>query len=227
MKISNQILRIRYFLVVIVSLLADFSLLGKSVVSFDMSNKISIERDLEKNSENPNKPGHYCAVLEIELHDENVSFMGECIESKPYYIKKRGVYRLLIDPEKITSYPTITLSHPNALENQILQLVDDEGNKLRAKARYSLQLNWKNIDVCDNCGKCPCACCEKCHSYPCKCKKIKKKKKKKKVESEKEEEKDEKEMKWYEVVFYTIADVARKIYGAISKAIAFLLSLIF
>lgn len=204
MKIGSQILKVRYFLVVIVSLLVHVSLFGKTAVTFDMSKKISHEKDFVKNCENSDKPGKYCAVLDIELKYENVSFSGESIVSKSKYDNKRG-YRLLIDPEKIASYPTITLSHPNALEPQTIQLVDDEGNELRAKAGYSIQLNWILVDVCDNCGKSPCACCEKCHSYPCKCKKVKKTKKPKKEEKLEQKEEKNDDWKWYEIVGVIIA----------------------
>lgn len=90
--------------------------------------------------------GNFCAVVEVELHLDNVNFTSDYMVGNAEYNKNTGIYRLFVVPSKVTSTKKIIVSHKDYHSISIPINKDINGNKLSPKEVYFIKLKAPDLD---------------------------------------------------------------------------------
>lgn len=125
-----------------------------TVLSFAQDKQIEFvgEKFLVRTKSYPQKDcrtdlnGDFCAVVEVELHLDNVTFTSDYMVGNAEYDENAGIYRLFVVPSKVTSTKKIIVSHKDYHSISIPINKDINGNKLSPKEVYFIKLKAPDLD---------------------------------------------------------------------------------
>lgn len=136
----------KYSLLIVLSCLTVLSFAQDKQIEFVGEKFLIRTKSYPQNDCRTDLNGDYCAVVEVELHLDNVTFTSDYMVGNAEYHENAGIYRLFVVPSKVTSSKKIEVAHKDYLSLSIPINRDVRGEKLVPKEVYRIKLNAPETD---------------------------------------------------------------------------------